>query len=120
MGRDVVPLILADLRKEPYQWFWALRAITGEDPCRRPTPDRAVTVEVFVKAFAALVTYRPTVNNKRMASIGSLCWPKKSVSRTLRDSSLMVDGRASWGTTWISNTTLQEWRVLSTVALFRF
>ena len=32
MGRDVVPLILADLRKEPYQWFWALRAITGEDP----------------------------------------------------------------------------------------
>ena len=32
MGRDVVPLILADLCKEPYQWFWALRAITGEDP----------------------------------------------------------------------------------------
>jgi len=32
LGRDVVPLILADLRQEPYPWFWALRAITGEDP----------------------------------------------------------------------------------------
>ncbi len=32
LGRDVVPLILADLRQEPHPWFWALRAITGEDP----------------------------------------------------------------------------------------
>jgi hypothetical protein len=32
LGGDVVPLILADLRQEPYLWFRALRAITGEDP----------------------------------------------------------------------------------------
>jgi hypothetical protein len=32
LGRDVVPLILADLRQEPHLWFWALRAITGEAP----------------------------------------------------------------------------------------
>jgi predicted DNA-binding antitoxin AbrB/MazE fold protein len=32
MGMPVVPLILEDLRKEPFHWFWALNAITGEDP----------------------------------------------------------------------------------------
>jgi hypothetical protein len=32
MGREAMPLILADLCKAPHQWFWALRAITGEDP----------------------------------------------------------------------------------------
>ncbi len=32
MGRDVVPLILYELEKEPYHWYWALTAITGEDP----------------------------------------------------------------------------------------
>ena len=32
MGRQVIPLILADLRKEPKPWFWALTAITGENP----------------------------------------------------------------------------------------
>lgn len=32
MGHDVLPLILRELQKEPHHWFWALRAITGEDP----------------------------------------------------------------------------------------
>ncbi|MEO8498218.1 MAG: hypothetical protein ABI614_24395 [Planctomycetota bacterium] len=32
MGMPVVPLILEDLRKQPYHWFWALNAITGENP----------------------------------------------------------------------------------------
>ena len=32
LGLPVVPLILEDLRKQPYHWFWALNAITGEDP----------------------------------------------------------------------------------------
>lgn len=31
MGIPAVPLILADLRREPNQWFWALRAILGAD-----------------------------------------------------------------------------------------
>ena len=32
MGMEAVPLILEDLREKPYHWFWALNAITGEDP----------------------------------------------------------------------------------------
>ena len=32
MGMPAVPLILEDLRHQPYHWFWALSAITGEDP----------------------------------------------------------------------------------------
>src|SRR5262245_14241574 len=34
MGRDVVPLILRELASCPDRWFWALRAITEEDPVR--------------------------------------------------------------------------------------
>jgi hypothetical protein len=37
MGQSAVPLILAQLRSEgddPDQWFWALQAITGENPVR--------------------------------------------------------------------------------------
>jgi hypothetical protein len=32
MGVPVVPLILEELRREPDQWFWALEAITEENP----------------------------------------------------------------------------------------
>ncbi|MFO0938978.1 MAG: hypothetical protein U0798_20945 [Gemmataceae bacterium] len=32
MGQDAIPLILAELNREPDQWFWALRTITGENP----------------------------------------------------------------------------------------
>jgi len=32
MGPAVVPLILKELEKEPDHWFWALEAITGENP----------------------------------------------------------------------------------------
>ena len=32
MGRTAVPLILRELQNKPRHWFWALRAITGEDP----------------------------------------------------------------------------------------
>jgi hypothetical protein len=32
MGMDVVPLILRELQRDPDQWFWALEAITEEDP----------------------------------------------------------------------------------------
>lgn len=32
LGRDVVPLILRDLEREPDHWFTALRALTGADP----------------------------------------------------------------------------------------
>lgn len=32
MGERVVPLLLAELRREPDDWFWALHAITGAEP----------------------------------------------------------------------------------------
>jgi hypothetical protein len=32
MGMPVVPLILEELQREPNQWFWALEAITQENP----------------------------------------------------------------------------------------
>ena len=32
MGAAAVPLILAELRHETDHWFWALEAITGENP----------------------------------------------------------------------------------------
>jgi hypothetical protein len=32
MGREAIPLIVEELRRQPDHWFWALKAITGEDP----------------------------------------------------------------------------------------
>jgi hypothetical protein len=32
MGRDVLPLLLSELKSSPEHWFVALNAITGEDP----------------------------------------------------------------------------------------
>lgn len=32
MGLPVVPLILEELAREPDQWFWALEAITEQNP----------------------------------------------------------------------------------------
>ncbi|MEG3863286.1 hypothetical protein [Microcoleus sp. herbarium12] len=36
MGPAVVPLILRDLEQKPDHWFWALRAITGDNPVAKP------------------------------------------------------------------------------------
>lgn len=32
MGQQIVPLILSEMRRRPDHWFWALHAITGEQP----------------------------------------------------------------------------------------
>lgn len=32
MGTAAIPLILEELKEKPGHWFWALKAITGEDP----------------------------------------------------------------------------------------
>src|SRR5208282_71443 len=32
MGPVAIPFILDELRREPDDWFWALKSITGEDP----------------------------------------------------------------------------------------
>lgn len=34
MGQPVIPLILRDLEQKPDHWFWALRAITGNNPVK--------------------------------------------------------------------------------------
>jgi hypothetical protein len=38
MGKEAIPLILEELQREEDHWFWALKAITGEDPV--PPGDR--------------------------------------------------------------------------------
>ncbi len=38
MGKDALPLLVDELRREPDHWFWALEAITGENPV--PVTDR--------------------------------------------------------------------------------
>jgi hypothetical protein len=35
LGGDTLPLIFDELRHDPDNWFWALKAITGEDPVPR-------------------------------------------------------------------------------------
>src|SRR5438309_2262985 len=32
MGPSVLPFLFRELQREPNHWFWALAAITGEDP----------------------------------------------------------------------------------------
>ena len=32
MGSAALPFIFSELEREPDNWFWALKAITGEDP----------------------------------------------------------------------------------------
>ena len=32
MGPIAIPFILAEMKKNPGHWFWALRSITSEDP----------------------------------------------------------------------------------------
>ena len=34
MGRDAIPLVLQELKRDRDHWFWALRSITGIDPVR--------------------------------------------------------------------------------------
>ena len=50
MGLPAVPLILEELRREPDQWFWALEAITEEDPV--PTEAKGKDVQM-AQAFVA-------------------------------------------------------------------
>jgi hypothetical protein len=32
MGKKAIPLILRELQRQPDHWFWALNAITGDNP----------------------------------------------------------------------------------------
>jgi hypothetical protein len=50
MGWEAVPLILEELRREPDQWFWALEAITDENPV---PPEAAGKVRQMAQAWLA-------------------------------------------------------------------
>ena len=49
-GPAVMPLIIAEMKREPDWWFWALRAITGVDPVRDEDRGRlAVMTNVWLR-----------------------------------------------------------------------
>jgi len=48
MGEKVIPLILRELQKEPDHWFWALSAITGDNPIQ---PEDAGDIEKMRNAW---------------------------------------------------------------------
>jgi hypothetical protein len=48
MGDPAVPLILEELRRDPDQWFWALEAITLENPV---PPAAAGKVDEMARAW---------------------------------------------------------------------
>ena len=37
LGPSAIPLILRELENEPGHWFWALAALTGENPAAQGT-----------------------------------------------------------------------------------
>jgi hypothetical protein len=49
LGPAVVPLILRELTKEPGHWFWALTALTGQDP--------AAETQTFAEATRAWLAW---------------------------------------------------------------
>jgi hypothetical protein len=48
MGQPVVPLLLRELEREPDHWFWALQAITGENPV---LPEQRGNLEQMAQAW---------------------------------------------------------------------
>jgi hypothetical protein len=48
IGLAAVPLILEELRREPNQWFWALEAITEENPV---PPEAVGQVRLMAQAW---------------------------------------------------------------------
>ncbi len=50
LGPPVVPLLLRDLEGEPFHWFEALEAITGEDPVR---PEERGHIRAMAAAWLA-------------------------------------------------------------------
>src|SRR5262245_29067187 len=51
MGDAAVPLILSELQREPDQWFWALEAITEENPV---SPESLGKVRAMAEDWIAL------------------------------------------------------------------
>jgi hypothetical protein len=50
MGPEVLPILFKELRDAPDHWFWALQAITEEDPTR---PEDAGDVQKMRESWLA-------------------------------------------------------------------
>lgn len=48
LGKDVIPFVLRELQEQPFEWFWALRALTGEDPT---TPEQTGKRDEMARAW---------------------------------------------------------------------
>lgn len=48
LGPSVVPILLRELRLNPDHWFWALQALTGEDPTQ---PEDAGDLEKMTESW---------------------------------------------------------------------
>ena len=72
MGAAALPLIFSELEREPDNWFWALKAITGEDPV--PEEHRG-NVELMAKDWLLWAqSYRAALSfdlQKFLAALGS-------------------------------------------------
>ena len=72
MGAAALPFIFSELEREPDNWFWALKAITGEDPV--PEEHRG-NVELMAKDWLLWArSYRAALSfdlQKFLAALGS-------------------------------------------------
>ncbi len=57
MGRTAIPLILKELRKQLDHWFWALKAISGEDPVHEQDQGNLVKMRTAWLAWGAAHGY---------------------------------------------------------------
>jgi hypothetical protein len=65
LGRGALPLILEELGRQPDYWFWALFAISGEDPVR--TQDQG-DLEKMTAAWLSWGKQRGLCDGKRNGS----------------------------------------------------
>jgi len=56
MGHEAIPLIISQLRNKPEHWFWALKAITNEDPV---SPAMRGNLRAMTDAWLAWANERP-------------------------------------------------------------
>jgi hypothetical protein len=48
MGKEALPFLFRELKRQPDHWFWALRAITGKDPV---PPEEKGNVEAMTQRW---------------------------------------------------------------------
>lgn len=59
MGPEVLPILFRELERKPSYWFWALKAITGEDPTN---PEDAGNIERMTESWLEWARRRGYLN----------------------------------------------------------